>query len=274
LNPLEAKTKAPELRTAGAFLLVLVAFAAYLAVAMLTAAVFGSDNIDVVFMMAAQVVAPLLALYMGLRKYAFLETTSDALRLGPPRGRQLSGLLLAIVAGGALSLLGEQLNAWIFRVFPPDWSAGSVDDLTRRDWIVFVVAQVALLPFAQELLFRGFIQPRLQRTIGVVRAFVVTLALFAAAQPNPRLMPAALLVGAATGLVVMFARTTWAAILTHVAFMGMPFLLDELGVTLPNPEGPLMPLPWYVLVGCTLLGVAALGIIRRLGAGLDDAPPR
>jgi len=49
---------------------------------------------------------------------------------------------------------------------------------SRVDFAIFAVTAVAIAPIFEELFFRGFIQPLLSRTFGVIAGVIITAALF------------------------------------------------------------------------------------------------
>jgi len=94
---------------AGAILLVLVHFAAYLGVFLL-GSLLSDGEVNLTFGFAAVLVAPLVAMYVGLVRYAPAEGTLAALRLVRPQGREPLRIVLAIVMGAGLSLLVVEMN--------------------------------------------------------------------------------------------------------------------------------------------------------------------
>ncbi|MBV8833292.1 MAG: CPBP family intramembrane metalloprotease [Acidobacteriaceae bacterium] len=82
----------------------------------------------------------------------------------------LAGPLLAIAVSGLATLLHTP------KVDSP------LDKLTETPWsfAIFGVMAVTIAPLFEEMIFRGFLQPLLSRTFGVVAGILVTAALFGA----------------------------------------------------------------------------------------------
>jgi membrane protease YdiL (CAAX protease family) len=115
-----------------------------------------------------------LAVYLGFIAVFSLRYNRPALRsLGwrasnlNPFFAALAGAVLAIV----LSFLGQLLHT-------PE---NNLIDKLVNSWTAFVffaITAVLVAPFFEELFFRGFLQPLLSRTFGVLAGILITAALF------------------------------------------------------------------------------------------------
>jgi membrane protease YdiL (CAAX protease family) len=201
-----------ELRPLGAFLLALVQLSAFMTVwlvATMLAEVRGEESEGLVVgrwnIAAAMVLGPLTALFVGLNRYAPSSATAAALGLGRPGGRQVVCALVAALGGALLAAL----------------SRPSVTEP------VSVLLLVVAYPLGSELLYRGFLQPRLIRSVGVWRALAVTFTLFVVGQLHPSLMPGAAVVGALTGVAAWRSGSTWVPLAAHLGHQGSLFLVGD-----------------------------------------------
>jgi membrane protease YdiL (CAAX protease family) len=250
-----------------ALLLVVVQLLAALGVLLLGAAVSGGDRVGAVFLGAIPTVAPLVALYVGLVRYAPDEPTAAALRLQRPAGAwPLIGL--ALIFGAALSPVLLFLQEALLSLVPAEPLSPELENelraaMERPATVAFLaLSQIALAPLAHEALYRGFIQPRLVAGLGARRGVLIAAIFFAAAQLTPGLLPIALLVGLSLGVIALAAGTTWAPVAAHAAIGGTPFLAAALGM--PFVEGESTTLGAPALLGGAAVAAAALALIWRL----------
>jgi membrane protease YdiL (CAAX protease family) len=242
------------LRPLGAFLLVLVHFAAFMTVGLIAtaAAELGGGEDPLLLLrpenlIAGAVVGPLAALYVGLRRQGVEASLAQALRLGRPTGRQASCLVPAILVGAAFAPLSNAITV-----------ALSGAHVSGVDAVAPVPAALALVayPVAAEMLYRGFIQPRLVASVGVWRGLLVTVTLFMLGQLNPLLMPSGLLLGIVFGVLAWRTGTTWVALFAHLGHQACRLFLL---------------VPASTSVGLTLgIGCGALAVIGALGRPSRD----
>jgi membrane protease YdiL (CAAX protease family) len=227
----------------GAVLLVLVNFAAFLGVLLLGSALSGEEEtISVAFRIAAALVAPLTALYVGLLRHAPAEDTRAALRLLAPTRPQWRSIALALVCGAALGPLVTLTYEYLLSLLPPDPEA---QPLSATDLVLLAGAQLVAAALL-EALYRGLVQPRLVATLGARRGLGVTVLIFIVGQVNALTIPASLLTAAVTGIAAFACGSTWAAIVASVAMQAVVVLM---------PDG--MPPLWLVGAGA---GVAAAAL--------------
>jgi membrane protease YdiL (CAAX protease family) len=225
----------PPFRPIGAVLLVFCYFAGYIAVALLGSAFSERSDYGIIhFQVAAHLVAPLVAVYVALWRWAPGEPLQGALGLWAPRGAEWGRVVLAVVAGIALVPVAIALLHWGKTVIapveiPPELIAAELlvrqDPTVDRFWHIGGV--VVAIPV--ELLFRGFIQPRLARNMGIWPAVAFTLMLILLVQLNIRIAPAAIVVAAMIGAVRALSIGVWPAMLASVAHEATPVVLHFYG---------------------------------------------
>jgi membrane protease YdiL (CAAX protease family) len=254
----------PPLRPPGALLLVFCYFAGSIAVALLGSAFEArSDYAAVHFLVAARVIAPLGALAFGLWRWAPDEPLGRALGLGMPQGREWLLVALGAIAAVAIIPAGRALFDWGNEVvaaveLPAEMLAA--DQLVRDNRSVqlyFLIGSVlAVIPF--ELLFRGFVQPRLARTAGRWSAAIMTVLLILLVQLNARIAPMMLLMAGVIGIVRAVSTGVWPALVTAVVMIGV-----QAGLRMAGYD-PLVT-PTTVAVGA---GVAALALALAVALAL------
>jgi membrane protease YdiL (CAAX protease family) len=268
---LSTTTPPPAFRPSSALLCLFVYYAAYLAVIMLGAAFSEGEHVGVLFVGAAAVVAPLVAVYVGLIRYAPDEPTAPALGLSRPSGWSL--VALAVVVGAALAPLAAELRVRLLEWIPPDalpadlaeeWTA----ELSQTGMTIALgIAGQLLIPFAEEVLFRGLLQRRLARAVGSGRAVLLVALLYTVAGIDPRVMPIMAVIALPFGLLALWAGTTWAPVAGHVGFAVAPLVLARLGATLPDEEAAVpshvAPAVLLVSVGIALVGLLVAWRLRR-----------
>lgn len=251
----------PELRPGGALLLVLIHFSGLMTVYILGAWSARDDIVNPLWLAAASVTGPLIALYVGLNRYAHDTPTLEALRLGWPRARAWAVLPLALTAGAALSPVGNDLTLRLVTAFPVRMAPEQWVIPTGVEWWSAILTAAVLAPFVEETLFRGFLLPRVARTVGPGRAWLVVTALYTAAQLNPRFMPAAFLVSASTAVVALASGNTWVPVMTHVGYQLLPLVLDGTPwrfAVLHDAQPQFLPV--LTVLGCSGLAALALGL--------------
>jgi membrane protease YdiL (CAAX protease family) len=102
-----------------------------------------------------------------------------------------------------------------------------LDDRLSR--VVIALFGVTLAPVVEELLFRGFLQPVLVETIGVLPGILVTSALFGGMHlvQNADIWQSGALitiVGFVLGVIRHISGSTKASTITHIAYNSLPFL--------------------------------------------------
>ena len=97
-------------------------------------------------------------------------------------------------------------------------------DFARPMTWLFVLGTVVAAPVAEELVFRGFLQPALRPRLGAKGAIAATALAFGLVHPPPLALPAALL-GAGFGWLAMRSGSLLPAILAHAVHNGATIAL-------------------------------------------------
>jgi hypothetical protein len=207
----------------GAALLLLLVYFAANAVVLLIGDSLSDGPVGIVFFAAAAVIAPLVAVYVGLIRHAPDEPTAPALVLTWPRGKAWLHLGIALIVGAALAPLAFELTARLIEVLPKEdatdeamteWLSALQQPTTRA---LFAGAELFLIPFTREALFRGVMLPRLVGVAGMRRAVSLVFLLDLVTQPFPELAPQALVAALPLCFIALASRTTWAPIVGHIA---------------------------------------------------------
>ena len=234
----------PEFRPGGAFLLVVVCLVAVLLVSLIGSAFAADDEISIPWVVAALLVGPLAALYVGLSRYAPRETTAEAMRLTSVSRRELGLIAVAALVGGALALVVAPIDVLLL---PPP----TAEEMAReREQLPLLIATgLFLKPFIDELLFRGFMLPRLARTAGAWPALLIIAGVAALTQATQPVSP--LLLGLGLGAAALASDTVWPAAIGHIAFECVRFLVT-----------PMLP-AWTAAPGGVVAAALVFWLIRK-----------
>jgi membrane protease YdiL (CAAX protease family) len=245
----------------GAALLLLLVYFAANAVVLLIGDSLSDGPVGSVFFAAAAVLAPLVAVYVGLVRHAPDEPTAAALVLKAPHGRAWVHIALAVVIGAALAPLAYELTARLIELLP----AGDAPDEVMLEWLaaqrlpatqaLVDVSALLLIPFTRETLFRGLMLPRLGAVLGTRRAVSLVVLLDLVTQPFPELPPHGLVAAVPLCMLAIAARSTWAPFAGHVALIAATY-----GVNLQFGDHS----PTVLIVGGATLALAATALSWRL----------
>lgn len=197
----------------------------------------------------------------------------DALHLHPLRLRSLA---LCLVAGACLQFplaeLGNLLHQHVFDMDPLE------EQLARQALIeahgplegaLVVLCLVALVPFAEELLFRGLFMFGLRERYGRGFALLLSACLFGVIHFGAVPAVYAAVAGLILGLLALSTDSTWASVAVHAAVNAVPVLLPESlvpihGFNVPSelPEH----LPVWLVLPCLALGICLLLAVQRIEA--------
>jgi membrane protease YdiL (CAAX protease family) len=246
-----------ELSPLGAVALSFVCLAALLGVMLLGSAFTDGETVSIIFVGAAYVVAPMVALYVGLMRYAPHEPTGPAVGLIMPDGRDWMLALIAIGVGAAVVPIATELHLRLLEMFPPSPVSPEEAEPTGMTMGILLVCEIVAIPAANELLFRGFIQRRLQRTRGATQAWVLTLLLMSLMPLDPTTMPTTAVLAGPLGYLALRAESVWVVIAGRVAQVATPYVAALLGWKSLVEESTHMSAP--VLAGSA--AIAALGLV-------------
>lgn len=136
-------------------------------------------------------------------------------------------------------------------------------------WLPLTIAVVGVGPFIEELVFRGWIQRRLERALRPSAAIGLTALLFALVHMIPLLVPYYLLMGLVFGYAAYVSRSLWAPVVLHMAMNAYTLAFVYLG---PPPE---VFETWSPGAGVlSLLAVAAAALTIILVLLLNRLRPR
>jgi len=261
--------KTDRLTVGGAVLLALIAISGFMTVGLLGQMLKRQAMFDPVTGVVALVVGPLVALFVALVRYAPEQGTAAA--LGLDRAPPGAALLLAVVAGAAVGLPLDDLVLRMFELFPRKLAPATEAALAEAgavSEVALLVGLVLAIPLAHELLYRGFMQPRLTTRLGVWGA-IGTAALLHCGElfMNPHYLPSVFVIAVLSGIAA-YAGGVWAAVAVHVGSQATPVLVSLAGWLVPGPgeAGEVVHLTpaWAVLFsGVAALAAGGLVVIGR-----------
>jgi len=148
-----------------------------------------------------------------------------------PHWRGLLGLGLA---AGCVAALPARLlfvvNDWLHLGDTAPWRAALLDAPWDFDfWVLMAVGSFALIPFVEEMFYRGYVLKRLNASMRTGSALMLGAALFAFSHAqylhfdalNLITLASVVFSGLVYGVVVVYARSLWPAILAH-AMINVP----------------------------------------------------
>jgi membrane protease YdiL (CAAX protease family) len=153
-------------------------------------------------------------------------------RLTPKWGDLSIGVLgavaLIIITWAGRTLLaprGFPRQAWLAQVY---WFIGDTGELEERLWVPWLVV---LAPMLDEIVWRGWLQDQLSKSMGATRGWLMTALLYGLqavptiialkdplAGPNPLLVALALVAGLLFGFLTHVTQRATPALIAHAAF--------------------------------------------------------
>jgi len=132
-----------------------------------------------------------------------------------------------------------------------------------------VVTVILAAPIAEELFFRGFMQPALERRIGFIPALLATSALFSAIHLDPVGFIGLMQLGMLFGLLRHATGSLWPSMMAHATNNALAATAFLLGLQKPEEKPP----AWLLWIGAGLFA-AALPLAFRLARRPDPQPAR
>jgi len=185
-------------------------------------------------------------------------------------GRFRIRVLWALTAGMAgISILGSEAANWIVR-------SGGVGEAARAsvpvaldplDWILTVSVVAGVVPWTEELLFRGLVLDGLVARVGTGLGVLASAILFALFHLDPLQMPLALAAGMLLAIVRLRTGSVLPCVLGHAVLNAFPFLVTWLIGSIPGygfePTASLRQPALFNALGAVLLSVGVVGVIQE-----------
>lgn len=219
-------------------------------------------------------VGNLVLLGAFLRIHLATPRQAASLRLRPlwQVAQWLTGAVLVLFV---LDALGVMLYQQIVPVPPESYEWLYVFTDGPYGWLPLILTVVVVGPLIEEVVFRGWIQRRLERHFKAFAAILVTAVLFAAAHMIPLLVPYYFLMGIVFGYAVYWSRSLWTGVILHMAMNGYTVAFVFLG---PPPErveawAPDLPVLAGMLAAFVVFAVALVIVLRQLRPLRGDVIP-
>ncbi len=220
----------------------------------------------IIGMSAAQAAAWLLALlalfllvHVALNLRATRVAQCELLRLDPPRPHALGRLVIAAPFVVVFTLAFGALLVYVGQT-PSDAGAGIPDYTGPLAWLPVALLLIVFAPLLEEFVFRGWLQHRLERLVGVAPAIAVTALLFAAAHGWNAGNVNRFVLGLAFGTAVWASRSIWSGVLLHAVNNASAVAVG--GFMPESWSAPADMIPWISRHG----GAAPLAALSALGA--------
>ena len=212
------------------------------------------DGLSALTLLSCLIIAAVLLLWFLLRK----KPLSEAAGL-----RHCSGWTVGFCAFGAVGLY--VLVSLVLALLPESWMEeyGKAMRLSTETGLIPALAVVAGAPLAEELVFRGVIQSRLERAMPVWIAIVLQAVLFGFIHGTPVQIGYAFLMGLLFGYIRYRTGSILPTIAAHAAFNAMN---DPLGLLGGFAE------KWQFLAVMAAVCAAGCVLCRRGLSGLRTAP--
>lgn len=212
------------------------------------------DSLSALTLLSCLIIAAVLLLWFLLRK----KPLSEAAGL-----RHCSGWTVGFCAFGAVGLY--VLVSLVLALLPESWMEeyGKAMRLSTETGLIPALAVVAGAPVAEELVFRGVIQSRLERAMPVWIAIVLQAVLFGFIHGTPVQIGYAFLMGLLFGYIRYRTGSILPTIAAHAAFNAMN---DPLGLLGGFAE------KWQFLAVMAAVCAAGCVLCRRGLSGLRTAP--
>jgi uncharacterized protein len=180
---------------------------------------------------------------------------------------QIAVLLVATLVPFAVGIAAAYALA---EVIPPDPSVAAMYEKLTPQWVIPFLIFISLAPgFAEELLFRGYVQRRLLARWPAWLAIGLTSLAFALFHVMPHTVVFAFPVGVWLGLIAWKTGSTWPGIVCHALINGL-WNVWQLGVRFELfAEEP----PIWLLSALGVVGVATFGASLWILAARSPAGP-
>ncbi len=165
------------------------------------------------------VVGAYCSMALGVLIFALRRGSATALGLRLPPARELlivpfvfiAGIFALLLVNGTIALL----NGGNFDNPQAEGITGG-NVLTRGEFFALLVLIAGLVPFAEELLFRGMIYPLLRHRFRPLAAIPLNAAIFAVAHVVPLLLPGLFVVGLFLAYLRERSNSIWPSVFYHM----------------------------------------------------------
>ena len=182
----------------------------------ITASLSSSVNICIPVIMSA--VSAVLILYLILRKEWSAESFWDIKKVRP------SYFLLCFALGAALNFFVS--GALTFLPVPD--GAQPFDFLLGDNFFLMFLSIAVIAPVTEEIIFRGIIQKRLMKMIGIPGAVILQAVIFGVFHLNLLQGAYSFFLGLIIGTVYYFYGSVWIPIALHISFNGTSAIISHI----------------------------------------------
>jgi membrane protease YdiL (CAAX protease family) len=189
---------------------------------------------------------------------AWLSPVPLKQRLGLVRPRAPAWAVCAWIAGSIIPvLLGLATAYGLAEIIEPDPTIAQIYEKMIWDFAVPFVLFIALAPgFAEEFLFRGYMQRRLIERWSAAAGILITSVIFAVAHLMPHTVVFAFPIGIWLGLMAWRTGSVWPGVISHALINGL-WNVWQAGQALDQfPES----FPIWLLIPMAAIGLAAAAI--------------
>jgi membrane protease YdiL (CAAX protease family) len=169
-------------------------------------------------------------------------------------------ILLSTLIGITITIIGDEIDRLIQIIIPlPDWFAEQAKYLVADsivEWILIISGAIIIAAFAEELLFRGFLQVSLEKKGDPNRAVVLSSIAWTIVHMNPYWAIQIFIIGIIIGFLAWRTKSVIPAIIVHAInnFIALLFLNYQLDINWS----------WYLLgehVSPVLLVISIYGLV-------------
>ncbi|MBR3691169.1 MAG: CPBP family intramembrane metalloprotease [Clostridia bacterium] len=146
-----------------------------------------------------------------------------------------ASLLAAIPFGFAANLLISFVISLLPQPLLDSYGEASSALASQEPGMIYFLASVLVVPFLEEVLFRGLVQNTLKRSMRLEFAVLVQALFFALMHTGIVWMAYAFVLGLALGILREAQRSLWPGFVLHAAFNGASFISMLLPELLANP---------------------------------------
>jgi membrane protease YdiL (CAAX protease family) len=141
-----------------------------------------------------------------------------------PIGWKIAGVSVAIGAG--LSVVTDEIDRLVEFILPmPEEIRRSLQDVMTAHSVVdvalLILAVVIVASIAEEMLFRGFLQGALERSMDVTKAVLLSAFIFTLLHFNPWWLIDILIAGVFLGVMSWKSQSLWPCVIVHAVNNGL-----------------------------------------------------